>query len=102
MPIVAPSWLAGLYDTDKSVSRAANESLTRVFTTEEKRENVWRLYQSSILEYSRDAVTKETTATLSDERTTSPDDASAKYSRVIGAVILMVTSLLGLSSHSKG
>ena len=99
MPKVAASWVAGQYDNDKSVSRAANESFKRVFSTEEKMENVWRLYQVSILEYARDVVLKETTNTLSDERTTSRDDSSAKYSRVVGASIMMVTNLMEIISE---
>ena len=94
MPKVAASWVAGQYDNDKSVSRAANESFHRVFSSEEKIKNVWRLYQTSILEYARDVVAKETTNTLSDERTTSADDSSAKYFRVVGASIMMVTNLM--------
>ena len=94
MPKIAASWVAGQYDNDKSVSRAANESFSRVFSSEEKMKNVWRLYQVSILEYAMDVVLKETTNTLSDERTTSPDDSSAKYSRVVGASIMMVTNLV--------
>jgi len=94
MPTTVASWLAGLYDKDKSVSRAANESFHKIFKSEEKRKNVWRLYQSSILEYAQDVIVKETANTLSDERTVSPDDASAKYSRVVGAAIMMVNQLL--------
>ena len=94
MPIIAASWVAGQYDNDKSVSRAANESFKRVFNSEEKMKNVWRLYQIPILEYAMDVIFKETTNTLSDERTTSPDDSSAKYSRVVGASITMVTNLI--------
>ena len=37
---------------------------------------------------------KETPLTLSDERTASPDDAEAKYSRVISACIALLGSLL--------
>ena len=94
MPTVAASWVAGQYDNDKSVSRDAKESFHRVFSSEEKENNVWRLYQLSILEYARDVVAKETKNTLSDERTTSVDDSSAKYSRVVGASIMMVTKLM--------
>jgi len=94
MPTTVAFWLAGLYDNDKSVSRAANEAFQKIFISEEKRKNVWRLYQSSILEYAQDVIVKETANTLSDERTISPDDASAKYSRIVGAVIMMVNNLL--------
>lgn len=95
LPIAVPSWLAGSYDNDKSVGRSANEAFIRVFSTEEKRANLWRIYTSSIIEYSRNVLIQESVATLSDERTTSPDDAYAKYSRVSGAAILMVNNLLG-------
>ena len=95
MPAIVPCWLAGLYDNDKSVSRGANESFNHVFSSAEKRASVWRLYQSPILEYSRDVFIQETPTTLSDERTTSPDDASAKYSRVVGAALMITTHLLG-------
>lgn len=95
MPQIVGSWLAGLYDNDRSVIRNARESLKQVFTSEEKLNSLWRVYQSSIIEYAEDAVEKETVYTLSDERTTSPDDASSKYARVIGAAISMVATVIG-------
>lgn len=66
-----------------------------MFGSEDKKKSVWRLYQSSILDFVRDVIVKETTTTLSDERTISPDDASAKYSRVVGASTMVVSNLLG-------
>ena len=95
MHTVVPSWIAGFYDNDKSVSRAATEAFNGVFSSEEKKKAVRRLYQSSIFEYSKNIIAKEATATLSDERSVSPDEASAKYSRVVGAAISMVTVQLG-------
>ena len=87
-------WLAGLYDTDRSVTRAAQESLKQAFPSEEKIISLWRLYRSSIVEFCLDAITKETVYTLSDERTTSPDDALAKHARVVGASVLVVTNII--------
>ena len=95
LPAIVAPWLAGQHDNDKSVSRAANEAFNSVFRSEVKKNNVWRLYQAPILEFVRDVIVKETPSTLSDERTVSPDDASAKYSRVVGASILLVRNLLG-------
>ena len=92
--IVGP-WLAGLYDNDRSVARAAQESVKQVFPSEEKLANLWRHYQTPIIVYSLDVVTKETVNTLSDERTISPDDALAKHARVVGASILLVTRIIG-------
>lgn len=95
MPKVVGPWLAGLYDNDRSVSRAAQESLKQVFSSEDKLANLWRLYQAPIIVHSLDAITKETVNTLSDERTTSPDDALAKHARVVATSILMVTRIIG-------
>ena len=101
MPKIIGPWLAGLYDNDRSVSRAAQESLRQVFASEEKLLNLWRLYQASIVAYSLDAITKETVYTLSDERTTSPDDAFAKHARVLATGILLVTHLIGQHVSSE-
>ena len=69
--------------------------MKQVFPCEEKLANLWRLYQAPVIVYSLDAITKETVHTLSDERTTSPDDAFAKHARVVATSILLVTRLIG-------
>ena len=88
-------WLAGLYDNDRSVGRAALDSLRQVFPSEEKIRNVWGVYLSSIMQFALDTITKESPSTLSDERTTTPDDSTAKYFRVVGTIICMVTNAIG-------
>ena len=94
LPTIVGPWLAGLYDVDRSVTRAAQESLEQVFPSVEKRSNLWRLYRPSIIAFCSDAITKESVYTLSDERTTSPDDALAKHARVVGASILVVINMI--------
>ena len=94
LPTIVGPWLAGLYDVDRSVTRAAQESLEQVFPSVEKRSNLWRLYRSSIIAFCSDAITKESMYTLSDERTASPDDALAKHARVVGASILVATNMI--------
>jgi hypothetical protein len=94
MPKSVAAWLCGLYDSDRSVMEATQTSLRQVFTTPEKIQNIRKAYQQPILEYCRDAIDKESTTTLSDERTVSKDDAEAKYSRVISACISLLGSLL--------
>jgi hypothetical protein len=94
MPKSVAAWLCGLYDSDRAVVEATQNSLRLVFTTPEKIQNIRKAYQQPILEYTRDAVDKESPTTLSDERTVSPDDAAAKYSRVISACIALLGSLL--------
>ena len=94
MPKCVGAWLCGLYDNDRSVVDATQNALRLVFNTPEKIQSIRRAYQQSILEYCRDAIDKETSITLSDERTVSPDDAEAKYSRVISACISLLGSLI--------
>ncbi|PSN61357.1 hypothetical protein BS50DRAFT_504653 [Corynespora cassiicola Philippines] len=94
MPKAVGAWLCGLYDGDRSVVEATQNSLRLVFTTPDKIQSIRRVYQLPILEYCRDAIDKESALTLSDERTVSPDDAAAKYSRVISACLSLAGSLI--------
>ncbi|KAJ5500783.1 Zinc finger RING-CH-type [Penicillium expansum] len=98
LPKIIGAWIAGIYDNDRLVHRAALESFTKVFTTEEKRNNVWRIYQGSILDFVDDVILHQTALTLSDERTVKRDDAEGKYARVAGAAILLFNRVLGNSS----
>ena len=96
MPMVIGPWLAGTFDNDKRVMRAALNAFTQLFPSEEKQKNLWRIYQPSIIKYCRDVILKESIRSLSDERTTSPDDAKAKYARVTGSALLLVVSVLSI------
>ncbi|KAL8734304.1 MAG: hypothetical protein Q9166_001502 [cf. Caloplaca sp. 2 TL-2023] len=90
MPDTVGAWLAGLFDSDNMVSRAAQQSVKQTFQTQEKVNNVWRIYLGPILQFCSDAVFKQTVNTLSDERTVSPDDASAKHARVVAGAMSVV------------
>jgi [phosphatase 2A protein]-leucine-carboxy methyltransferase len=94
VPRVIGAWLAGLYDNDKLVLKAAQESVVRGFPTEKKRQNIWRVYRSAILEFVEDAVLQQTPLTLSDERTVRPDDAQAKHARVVATATQVFNQLL--------
>ncbi|WEW54912.1 hypothetical protein PRK78_000339 [Emydomyces testavorans] len=98
IPRVIGAWLAGLYDNDKLVIRAAQESVIRAFPTEEKRQTIWKIYQSAIIEFVVDAVVQQTPLTLSDERTVRPDEADAKHARVAATALQMLTRLLARTS----
>ncbi|KAL2855908.1 hypothetical protein BJY01DRAFT_196425 [Aspergillus pseudoustus] len=95
LPKVVGAWLAGVYDNDKPVHQSALDSFTQVFSTDEKRAGVWKIYQSSILDFVDDVILQQTHNTLSDERTVKPDDAAAKYARVVGTAILLLNRILG-------
>jgi hypothetical protein len=96
MPLSVGALLAGLQDNDRVVSRAAQSAFQKIFPSDGKQKAVWRFYQRHIIEYCADAVLKETVNTLSDERTTRPDDAESKYACVTGSAILTVANVLGM------
>lgn len=91
---VVGAWLCGVFDNDRSVARAASEALGVAFSTQERRQALWKLYKDSLLEYAEDAILVQTASTLSDERSTSKDDAEAKHARVVGSAITMLGHLI--------
>jgi hypothetical protein len=61
--------------------------------TKEKEEAFWKAVQFRALEFAIEAI-KETPDTLSDERSTTKQDADAKYYRVVGASLSLVLNLI--------
>lgn len=96
LPNVIGAWLAGLYDNDRVVSRTAAESISDVFPTEEKRNNLWRVFLGPVLEFAEDVILHQTVKTLSDERIVKPDDAEAKFARVSATAILLLNRILSM------
>lgn len=93
IPKIAGVWLAGTFDRDTPVARAATAGLSTFLTTEDKFTQFWKKCQPQILQYATEAIT-ETPDTLSDERSTKPEDAEAKYYRVVAASLSLVLGLL--------
>lgn len=94
MPQVVGPWVSGANDPDKVVAGSAQSSLRRVFPTPEKLGSIGKIYQRPLLAYSKDAILQETVQSLSDERTVSPDDAEAKYGRVVASNLLVIANLI--------
>jgi hypothetical protein len=94
MPRAVGAWLAGLYDNDKLVAKAAGDALLQIFPTLEKRQAVWKAYQQPILEFCRGVFDNESSHTLSDERIVKKDEADAKYYRVVTAAIGLTSNLV--------
>ncbi|KAG6007338.1 hypothetical protein E4U21_006149 [Claviceps maximensis] len=92
LKIVGP-WLAGLYDRDRVVARAATDGISSFLTTPEKLTAFWFKCQSQILDFAREAI-RETQDTLSDERSTTSEDAEAKFHRVVASSLSLVMGLL--------
>lgn len=94
MPQTCPPLLAGLYDNDKVVSKAAQEALSGIFPTKEKLVGVRKAYQQSIIQFCMDVINYETVDSLSDARTINADDAEAKYARTVATYICLLQDLL--------
>jgi hypothetical protein len=93
LPKIVGSWLAGTYDRDRVVSRAAIDGITSFLDNEKKIIMFWTRCQLQILVYAQEAI-NETPQTLSDERTMTAEDLQAKYFRVVGSSISLVVNLL--------
>lgn len=93
IPKIVGAWLSGLYDRDRVVARAASEGLTSFLTTPERITAFWNKCQTQILDYAIEAI-QETQDTLSDERSTTKEDAEAKYFRVVTSSLSLVLGLL--------
>ncbi|OWP03493.1 hypothetical protein B2J93_7511 [Marssonina coronariae] len=93
IPKMVGSWLGGAYDRDRAVARAASDGTKSFLDTHAKMIIFYRRCEAPILDYAREAL-EEKPQTLSDERTMSPDDMQAKYFRVIGSSIFLITNLL--------
>jgi len=93
IPTVVGAWLAGTFDRDRAASRAASDGLSSFLNSPDKVLQFWRRCQAQILDYAT-AAALETPDSLSDDRSTSRDDADAKYYRVMGASLSLVLTLL--------
>ncbi|KAF2402395.1 hypothetical protein EJ06DRAFT_490803 [Trichodelitschia bisporula] len=99
MSKVVGAWLAGMYDNDKLVAKAAQISVDKVFPTLEKKSMLYKAYQIPILDFCSGIIRSETPQTLSDERIISPDEAEAKYSRTLSAALGLLSRLMSELSH---
>jgi hypothetical protein len=93
LPSFVGAWLAGTFDRDKRVLRAASDALAAFLQTKEKEEAFWKAVQTRALDFATEAI-KETPDTLSDERSTTKQDSDAKYYRVVGASLSLALNLL--------
>ncbi|KFA64870.1 hypothetical protein S40285_02894 [Stachybotrys chlorohalonatus IBT 40285] len=93
VPQIVGAWLAGLYDRDRVVARAASDGLSSFLNTPEKVNGFWKRCQAQIIDFAIGAI-QETQDSLSDERSTTKEDAEAKYYRVVTASLSLVLGLL--------
>ncbi|QPG75897.1 hypothetical protein FOA43_003283 [Brettanomyces nanus] len=97
-------WVAGLFDSDRSVCRACKTSILRAFGNDTtKTSNLWKIYFHQIVNYCYQVFAIETMNTLSDERFADKDEIKTKYQRVtLGAVLLFVQALNKLKEDDIG
>ncbi|EAQ87494.1 hypothetical protein CHGG_04113 [Chaetomium globosum CBS 148.51] len=93
LPAFVGPWLAGTFDRDKRVLRAATDALGPFLQTKEKEEAFWKAVQTRALEFAIEVI-KETPDTLSDERSTTKQDSDAKYYRAVSASLYLALHLI--------
>ncbi|OCT47255.1 C3HC4 type (RING finger) zinc finger containing protein [Cladophialophora carrionii] len=94
LPKVIGAWLSGLYDSDRLVARAAQDSVSTAFNSEDKRRALWKVYRGALVDYANDAILVQTPQTLSDERSTTPDNAESKFVRVVGNAVQLLSQIV--------
>ncbi|KAF1810845.1 hypothetical protein P152DRAFT_376403, partial [Eremomyces bilateralis CBS 781.70] len=87
-------WMASCNEADDAVARAAQESVSAVFDSDEKRQNLKIAFQGQIIDFCYDAIARESPKTLSDERYVNEEDSKAKYARVASAALKQLSALL--------
>ncbi|KAK3943378.1 hypothetical protein QBC46DRAFT_338629 [Diplogelasinospora grovesii] len=92
IPSIVGPWLAGTFDRDKAVARAATDGLSVFLNSEDKVTHFWRRCHDQILDYAIEAM-KETPDTLSDSRHSTEQDAEGTYYRVVGGSLSLVLNL---------
>jgi hypothetical protein len=97
---VIGAWLSGIYDSDRLVARTAQDSISTAFNTEDKRRTLWKVYRGTLVEYANDAILVQTSQTLSDERSTTPDDAESKFIRVVGNAVQLLSQVIKVNYPS--
>jgi len=92
IPIMVGPWLAGTFDKDRAVSRAAGDGISALLDTQEKKDKFWLRCHAQIMDYAIEAM-KETPDTLSDERLNTKEESMAKYYRVAAGSLSLVIKL---------
>jgi hypothetical protein len=65
MKVLIGPWLTSLYDSDRTVARAATETFNTIFDTEEKRQTVVQKYGDEVFKYIMQVLANETAKTIS-------------------------------------
>ncbi|KAL5624675.1 hypothetical protein BROUX41_004735 [Berkeleyomyces rouxiae] len=95
LPKFFPAWYAGRSDSSPSVVQIVRQGQQALISSPEKMAHAITKCQSILLRYACDCL-QETKDSLSDERSTKPEDAEAKYYRVITGSMVIVKALMAL------
>ncbi|CAN3377347.1 hypothetical protein DIURU_003407 [Diutina rugosa] len=92
-------WLSGLFDSDRLVSRQSLQNLEDAFQGDvSKIEKLWHIFGDQISNFCNTVVNVESSDSMSDKRYTKPEDAKAKYQRVVHSALSMLEKLAFNSS----
>lgn len=102
IPYLVGPWLFGTFDRHRPVAKAASEGLSSSLKTPEKLTAFVKKCQPHIIEYAIQAA-QETIESLCDdrERAARPDEARAKFLRVMGGVISLEAHIFDMTNEQE-
>lgn len=99
MKLFIALWLSGLFDNDRLVSRQTRLNMETAFQGDvTKVEKLWNIFADQVLNFCNTVINIESLDNMSDKRYTKPEDAKAKYQRVVHSALLMLEKLATESS----
>ncbi|KAK7480178.1 hypothetical protein BaRGS_00028563 [Batillaria attramentaria] len=107
---VMGAWLLSQNDTYPTVASAARKAFSAAFP-DKKKESAVVFCKTVVAEYLVDNLLNQTPSTLSDPKTTPPEEMEAKYQRVLSSSLLALRQLLltlppaeleGVKGHMRG
>lgn len=94
LPQIVTSWLAGLFDADRNVTKTVSDSLDAIFPSSEKKTKMWKNFQPAIVQFCIDTAFRETSSSLSDEKSTTPEDSEDMYVRVTSSHVYLLAAMI--------
>lgn len=93
-----PIWLLSTNDGDKAVAQQSYKLLVEAFDNDKDKVDVkiWQIFANDILDFANVSLTMETKQTLSDDRSTSDEDSTAKYERVVNGSLALLIRIIQL------
>jgi hypothetical protein len=94
LKVIVPCWLCTMCDPHLPAAKAAQTALAATLPNDVKRADAFVFCKDAIFNYITENLFEHTPSSLSDPKSTSPEDMQSKYERVVATSLLAVGHLL--------